>query len=183
QVEAMTLGDRIVIMKDAEIQQVDTPINIYDYPVNKFVGSFIGSPAMNFITGSLIKNNGSVEFIFEDKSNKVVIPEKYHEKIKKHIDEEVYFGIRPEAILDAHYHEFSQEKKSRYSPITGKVEVIERLGNEMVVYLRAGKQIVIFKEDAHYKTETDTKMEVLLDLERLHIFDKKNEINLTLQGA
>jgi multiple sugar transport system ATP-binding protein len=97
QVEAMTLGDRIVIMLDGLIQQVDTPINIYDYPVNKFVGSFIGSPPMNFINGTVIKDNGDLAFLFTDGQNKIRIPERIHKKVDSYIDKEVYLGVRPEA--------------------------------------------------------------------------------------
>jgi multiple sugar transport system ATP-binding protein len=180
QVEAMTLGDRIVIMLDGLIQQVDTPINIYDYPVNKFVGSFIGSPPMNFINGTVIKDNGDLAFLFTDGQNKIRIPERIHKKVDSYIDKEVYLGVRPEAIFDANYHAVSEERRPNYDRLKGSVEVIERLGNEMVVYLKVGDQIIIFKENAHYKAETDAKKEVMINLERIHIFDKDSEMNLTL---
>src|SRR3989339_139570 len=78
QIEAMTLGDRIVIMKDGLVQQCDSPLRIYDFPANKFVASFIGSPAMNFLEGKLDTVDGKLQFIFGD--NRVIVPEKFHEQ-------------------------------------------------------------------------------------------------------
>jgi len=129
QVEAMTLGDRIVIMFEGEIQQVDTPIRIYDFPINKFVAGFIGMPPMNFLDGTLQEQDGSVFFLLKENEGKIKIPEKYHRFIKKNLGKEVFFGMRPELITDIDLHSEKSKKENSENELKGKVDVVERLGN------------------------------------------------------
>jgi multiple sugar transport system ATP-binding protein len=99
QVEAMTMGDRIVIMKDGYIMQVGAPLEVYDYPNNVFVAGFIGSPPMNFFKGRLTKKDGAM--VADMGSFQVKVPDEYTASYDAHIDKDVMFGIRPEDIADA----------------------------------------------------------------------------------
>jgi len=182
QVEAMTLGDRIVIMNKGEIQQVDSPIRIYDFPVNKFVASFIGTPPMNFLDGKLSDEGGRVFFVLKENEGKVKIPEKFHSLIKENIGKEVYFGIRPELVTDKTLLTGDKKKANEDTELKGKVDVVERLGNEILVFLNFGKQTLIFKEEAHYKAEMLATVEVGMDLDKIHIFDKDTQKNLTFEA-
>jgi multiple sugar transport system ATP-binding protein len=175
QVEAMTLGDRIVIMKDGHIQQADTPLKIYDYPVNKFVASFIGSPSMNFLIGHLQGGRGGMQFVFGD--NKISIPDKYYDKAECLSGQEAWFGIRPEHVYDTQY---QSEGKSPVS-VAGTIEVIERLGNEILIYLSVAGQKLIMKEDAHCKAEIGEKINITFNMDMIHLFDKKTEENVVVK--
>ncbi|MBR3363491.1 MAG: ABC transporter ATP-binding protein, partial [Solobacterium sp.] len=173
QTVAMTMGSRIVIMKDGIVQQVDTPQNNYDYPNNKFVAGFIGSPQMNFFDVKLTKENGKVVALFGD--NRIVVPQ---EKIAKLTDEsyigkEVVMGIRPENISD-------DEKDLAANPdakIKVHVEVTELMGSETYLYFStSGKSDnVIARVDPRTKTRTGDDVEVCFDTSRLHFFDKDTE--------
>ncbi|MBI4659320.1 MAG: sn-glycerol-3-phosphate ABC transporter ATP-binding protein UgpC, partial [Verrucomicrobia bacterium] len=99
QVEAMTMGDRIVVMKDGLIQQIDTPLHLYNHPANRFVAGFIGSPSMNFMEGRL-SADGNGGLIFDEGSVRLQISKKYDRYLHDHIGKEVVFGIRPEDIFD-----------------------------------------------------------------------------------
>jgi multiple sugar transport system ATP-binding protein len=171
QIEAMTLGDRIVLMRDGLIQQSDTPLKIYDHPDNKFVAGFIGTPPMNFLEGHLEGSDSKIKFVFGD--NKIPIPNQYHEKIKHVLNKEVSFGIRPEHVYDIKYLKDGREEDS----IVGSIEVIERLGNEILLYLTLSGQRLILKEDAHCKAEVGEKINCSLNLDLIHIFDKETEEN------
>jgi multiple sugar transport system ATP-binding protein len=175
QIEAMTLGDRIVIMRDGLVQQCDSPLNIYDRPRNRFVASFIGNPPMNFLEGKLDALDGKVVFFFGD--NRLTVPEKHHESLKNQIGREIYFGIRPEHVYDVKYMRSGLSKPESES-LTGTIEVIERLGNEILLYLSVAGQKVILKEDSHCKAEVGEKINVTCNLDLMHVFDKKTEENV-----
>ena len=176
QTEAMTMGSRIVIMKDGFVQQVDTPQNNYDYPANKFVAGFIGSPQMNFFDVQLVKENGKVVAVFGD--NKIVVPA---EKIAKFTDEsiigkEVVLGIRPEDIYDdAEYVAAHQD-----ATFNANIEVTELMGAETYLYFTtSGKdESIIARVDPRTATRTGDKLTVAMDTERLHFFDKETEKTL-----
>ncbi len=174
QVEAMTLGDRIVIMKDGLIQQCASPLVLYDYPVNKFVGSFIGSPPMNFILGNLEGSEEAMNFSFGN--FKIPLPERIRKKVRHLVNQEVFFGVRPEHVSDAKY----SKQGISDSPAYGTVEVIERLGNEILIYFSVAGQKITIKEDAHCKAEIGEKINLSFNMDAIHIFDKKTEANQTL---
>ncbi len=176
QTEAMTMGSRIVIMKDGFIQQVDTPQNNYDYPANKFVAGFIGSPQMNFFDVRLEKENGKVVALFGD--SKIVVPAEKIAKFKdeSYIGKEVTMGIRPEDIDDAP--EFVAAHPD--SQIAVHVEVTELMGAETYLYFTtSGKdENVIARVDPRTKTKTGDDTKVAMDTARLHFFDKETEETL-----
>ena len=174
QTEAMTMGSRIVIMKDGFIQQVDTPQNNYDYPANKFVAGFIGSPQMNFFDVTLKAENGSVYAIFGN--NKILVPKEKIAKFKdeSYIGKEVCMGIRPENIDDDPEFVAAHPDET----ITVDVEVTELMGSETYLYMKtSGKdENIIARVDPRTATRAGDKgVKVALDTARLHFFDKETE--------
>ena len=173
QTEAMTMGSRIVIMKDGFIQQVDTPQNNYDYPANKFVAGFIGSPQMNFFDVELRKENGGVYAVFGD--NKIKVPAEKLAKFKdeSYIGKQVVMGIRPENLDDAP--EYVAEHADAKFKV--HVEVTELMGSETYLYLStSGKEEnVIARVDPRTATRNGDNIEVAMDTSRLHFFDKETE--------
>jgi multiple sugar transport system ATP-binding protein len=179
QTEAMTMGTRIVVMKDGFIQQVDTPQNLYDHPVNLFVGGFIGSPQMNFINVTLTQENNAVYAVFEDGESKIKIPEG---KIKKFVDpsyigKEVIMGIRPE---DFHDEEIFMQSADE-TIIKAFVEVVELMGSETYLYLNIGGYNVTARVDPRSTARANDTIRIAIDSNRLHFFDKETEESLLVR--
>ena len=176
QTEAMTMGSRIVVMKDGFIQQVDTPQNLYDYPTNLFVAGFIGSPQMNFFTVTLKKEGNDVFAVFGE--NKIKVPAEKLQKFMSDecIGKEVYMGIRPENINDDA--EFIQ--KNPTSALNVHVEVVELMGSETYLYLStSGKDgNIVARVDPRSKARAGDDITVAFDATRLHFFDKDTEVTL-----
>jgi multiple sugar transport system ATP-binding protein len=172
QVEAMSMGDRIVVMKDGYIHQVDSPLNIYNNPADKFVASFIGSPTMNFING-IIFTERELKFNSASKNLILPMPECLREKISPHSGKEVILGIRPE-----HIHSQSQVSISDMAEVTGQVEVIETVGNEMFIYftLQGGtKEQLVARIPPDNRLKVGGKFPLYFDTGKLHFFQKDNE--------
>ena len=171
QTEAMTMGTRIVVMKDGVIQQVDTPANLYTKPDNVFVAGFIGSPQMNFVTATLSKENGSVYASFGD--NKIMIPNgKVTPELEGYIGKEVIVGIRPEDIHDdeAFISSIPEAVCNAY------VEVTEMMGAETYLYLElAGEQFTARVNQRSTAKIGDT-IKVAFETNKIHIFDKDTEM-------
>ena len=196
QVEAMTMGTRIVVMKDGLIQQVDAPQILYDYPANLFVAGFIGTPQMNFFDAVLTSDaNGKVFVEFE--GNKVALPKAKSDKLinaKEYVNtgKPVVFGVRPEDLHD----EESFISNSKDTVINVKVEVVEKLGAETLLYCVFSKDEeaenedgkikslvenvtqLIAKVDSRTKTEIDQKIELAIDIMHSHLFDKETELTI-----
>ncbi|MCJ7813924.1 MAG: TOBE domain-containing protein, partial [Candidatus Atribacteria bacterium] len=136
---------------------------------NKFVAGFIGSPAMNFIDSKIVKENG--DYFIDAESFKVKAPQAFYSKIADYAGKEVIFGVRPEDLHDKQF--ISQIKPSAFNTINTKAEVIEPLGAEIFIYLTCGKHSIIGKMDSRTQIEVDQNMEVVLDMEKTHIFDPK----------
>ena len=172
QVEAMTMATRIVVMKDGLIQQVDTPQNLYDYPVNIFVAGFIGTPQMNFINGKLEKKGEDVYFNFEDLSIKLPAEKANNPDLKDYIGQEVVAGLRPEAIHD----EPSQLANNPDSQLDAYVDVTELMGAEIYLYLNVGEETrLIARVSSRSTSRAGDTIKVAFDMSRLHIFDKDTE--------
>ena len=194
QIEAMTMGTRIVVMKDGFMQQVDTPINLYDYPINQFVAGFIGTPQMNFFTGTLVGNKKEVYIQFglekvlfpKDKVNLICNLDQYLNTGK-----EIIFGIRPEDIHD----DERSVTEGKFPVIEVKVDVVEALGPETLLYCKTRSEIdeseegqiksiaddlsnLTAKVDSRSTTKAGDNVKVALDIEHSHIFDKATEITL-----
>ena len=194
QVEAMTMGTRIVVMKDGFMQQVDTPINLYDYPINQFVAGFIGTPQMNFFTGKLTgtKTKVYLEFGLE----KIALPKEKVALIcnlEKYLntDKEVVFGVRPEDLHD----EEAWVADSKNPAIEVKVDVVEALGSETLLYCKTRseqapedeesiKSIVddvsnlIAKVDSRSSSKAGDKIKIAIDIAHTHLFDKETEVTI-----
>ncbi|NMB30132.1 MAG: TOBE domain-containing protein, partial [Clostridiales bacterium] len=180
QVEAMTMADRIVVMKDGFIQQVDSPQNLYSAPVNQFVAGFMGSPQMNFIDSVLLEKDGKyiVEFGSEDtkstrgKKYTVEVPEALlNEKMKDYVDKEVVLGIRPENIHDEEM--FLSAAKTGI--IEATVEITEMMGAETYLYVTCEGTPLTARVSPRSSARPQDVIKLGIDPNRIHIFDKETE--------
>ncbi len=170
QTEAMTMGTRIVVMKDGVIQQIADPQTIYEQPANLFVASFIGSPQMNFIKGIVIEENEKLYFAFS--GYKVNIPEDRVANYKDAIvGKEVIIGIRPEDIDT----EYMSEGKSGEKAVKAKVEVTELMGAERYLYLEVDGQKITIRVKSSFKPEMGDYINLYFNEYKIHIFDKETE--------
>jgi multiple sugar transport system ATP-binding protein len=164
QVEAMTMGDRIVVMKDGLVQQVADPLSLYDKPKNRFVAGFIGSPSMNFIEGQLVKKAGGL--FFNEDNFQVKLPEEMVQALGDR-DGDMILGIRPDDIYDKVY----ASNASPDNTLTATVEVVEPMGSETYIYLTTGKTPFIARFDAQDQVEVNTDIELVFDMSKAHLFD------------
>ncbi|NLJ41329.1 MAG: sn-glycerol-3-phosphate ABC transporter ATP-binding protein UgpC [Clostridiales bacterium] len=171
QTEAMTMGSRIVVMKDGFIQQVDSPQSLYDTPVNQFVAGFIGSPQMNFVDVELKKEGDSVYALFGE--NKIRIPQGKIKNLKdpSYVGKEVVMGIRPENLHDE---EIFLEGASD-STIKAYVDVVELMGSETYLYLNVDGVTMTARVDPRSTARTGDTIKVAMDPNKLHFFDKETE--------
>jgi multiple sugar transport system ATP-binding protein len=169
QVEAMTMGDRIVVMKDGYIQQIADPITLYDQPSNKFVAGFIGSPSMNFMEGSLIKKKDAL--YFSEENFTVKVHEDHVGSLESYIGKDLLLGIRPEDIYDKVY----ASNASPDNTITATVEVVEPMGAEAYLYLTTGKSPFIARVDSYEQLEVNQDIDLVFDMSKSHFFDRETE--------
>lgn len=174
QIEAMTLGDRIVIMDQGRIQQVASPLALYDEPYNQFVASFIGTPPMNFLAGTLEGAGDALRFLAEA-GLQAPLPRELSRKLDSHAGKNVRLGIRPEHIHDT----ASGAAIAQGVKWMARVEVVESLGDQKVVYLSEGPHRFIAKFDAHVPVEQGAPYEVVFDAAKVHVFDASSGQNLT----
>jgi len=172
QVEAMTMADRIVVMKDGVIHQIDTPLNIYNNPANVFVAGFIGSPAINLITGKLHSLDGSLGFV--SSAVKVKLTPKQAEALKSYQDKAIIFGIRPEDIYDARYDSMAETPQSFYVTC----DIVEPLGNEYHLQLKAGEHDLTARLDPKELPRVGQKLAISVDMGKAHFFDPQSELSL-----
>lgn len=171
QVEAMTMGDRICVMKDGVIQQVDIPQNIYDHPANVFVASFIGTPPMNLIKGELVQNEEEKTLYFRAGQHAIPLPDAWSESLNDFLEKPVIFGIRPEDIGSER-----AEKKNVRAKLSARVEVRETMGAETYLYLDAGlENSCIARVDAHKIVKVGDELVLSLDVDKAHLFDAETE--------
>ncbi|MBU2265710.1 MAG: ABC transporter ATP-binding protein, partial [Candidatus Omnitrophica bacterium] len=172
QTEAMTLGDRIAVMKDGEILQFDTPLNVYDDPVNKFVAGFIGSPPMNFMKGKIVKTGSGL--YFDEGTFRVKVLDEMAVKLDSYIDKEIIFGIRPENIYDKLFASYATTDNT----LTVLCDVIETMGSENYIYFSTGKHTLIAVVEATNKPPIGGMVEVVFDMKRVHFFDPQEEFTI-----
>ena len=173
QVEAMTMGDRICVLEYGVIKQVDTPINLYNRPANKFVAGFIGSPSMNITEAEIIDTNEGIAV--DLRGNILHLPKDKAEKVKSYVGKKVWFGIRPENVG-------SYEVHPNEELVDGKISVVEMMGNEEFVYFNvAGTQLAARFDSAKVKnTANGVDYKFWFDMEKCHIFDLETEENISL---
>lgn len=174
QTEAMTLGTRIVVMRDGIIQQVDSPQNIYEHPINLFVAGFIGSPQMNFVDSKLEEKDGKLFVIFGDDTVEVPADKAALLKEKGYVGKEVILGIRPEHLTTkAEYIEANPN-----AVIEADVEVTELMGAESYIYLSKGKSNLTSRVNGSTALKAGDKAKLALFTDKLHIFDKETELTV-----
>jgi multiple sugar transport system ATP-binding protein len=171
--EAMTMGDRIAVMKDGFVQQIAEPITLYEKPVNKFVAGFIGTPSMNFMEGTLNKKRTGI--YFNEENFEIKLPDQFNVQVEGHVGKEVILGIRPEDIHD----KMDAANASPDNTISATVEIIEPLGAEAYLYLTTGKSPFIARVSNHDQIEINQDIELVFNMQKAHIFDKETEKCLT----
>jgi multiple sugar transport system ATP-binding protein len=176
QVEAMTMGTRICVLSAGELQQIDTPYNLYHNPRNLFVAGFIGSPSMNFFDATL-KQDGD-KFTVETGIFKLAVPADHAEIFKKHTGKKVVFGIRPEDIHDIDY----QPPGIVPAIVECNVDVVEQMGNEMVVYLEEKGTSFISRMDPRTHARVGHRQGVVFNLDNMHLFDVDSKLSLAYEA-
>jgi len=176
QAEAMTLGDRVVVMNDGEIQQVAPPLEVYDYPVNRFVAGFLGTPAMNFLGGTIAAEGGGTYFQMD--AVRVRLPDDTAGRVQGHVGKKVTLGIRPEDIGVEGTGKFAGTE----NVLATTVRVVEPLGDEQIVHAAGPADLpIVCKLDAHVRVAVDEPLEAHLDMGRIHVFDDQTGDNLSLE--
>ena len=170
QVEAMTMGTRIAVMRDGILQQVDSPQVLYDTPNNIFVAGFIGSPAMNFLDATVVERDGKVAMDCGDYL--LEVPEDKTRTFRQHLGKEIIFGVRPE---DTHDPEYAPPGISS-ALVDAKVDVTELMGNEIIVYLVTERTQFLGRFDPRTGARVGNTVQVSFNMDRMHAFDKQTEM-------
>lgn len=169
QVEALTLGDRIVVMKDGIIQQIADPVRLYESPTNKFVAGFIGSPPANFLRGKIVPRNG--ELYFQDEGLRLKILRQHQERLNLFVNQEIILGIRPEDVYDKL---FAQDASDEFI-ITATVELVEPMGSEIYLYFSVGRNNFIARVGNQDTATANQDLQLVFDMSKAHFFDPKTE--------
>jgi multiple sugar transport system ATP-binding protein len=174
QVEAMTLGDRICVMRDGVIEQVGTPTQVFDHPATMFVARFIGSPPTNLFEGKVAASGP--DLTFESDSIQVNLPAELHAAAKQLSGKDAHLGLRPRAFT---LKEDSSEEQQK-CVISGKVDVTEMLGEELLVHLTAGPHSFVISVDPHKRNSLGETVEICPVMKMANIFDSRTEKNISL---
>jgi multiple sugar transport system ATP-binding protein len=166
QVEAMTMGDRIVVMRDGLLQQIGSPEELHDRPVNLFVAGFIGSPAMNFFPATVTAGDGGAPAVADTGFVRVPLDD----RAKRAGGRDVIVGVRPEDI-----HDLSREQQDGRVPVEAKVEVVEYLGNELQLHLAVDGSTFVARVSTDTHTQPGATLRVGFDLRKTHLFDRASE--------
>jgi multiple sugar transport system ATP-binding protein len=170
QVEAMTMGDRICVMRDGLIMQVADPLTLYRQPENIFVAGFIGSPPMNLLKGNVEKLDGGLAFVEEAKEHALTIPLRgpLETLAAKYVGKPIVFGIRPEHLSD-------QVSDPDHVPITATIEISEPMGSESIVYFKSATGSLIARVPGEHIYHPGEQLTVQLNMEKVHLFDSQTE--------
>lgn len=172
QVEAMTMADKIVVMKDGDIHQIDTPLKLYNKPVNLFVAGFIGSPAINQFRGKIVKNSDGL--YFTDGEINVKVTDKQAVLLKDYVNKDIVMGIRPEDIYDGDFDSLAEFPQK----IEAMCDIVEPMGNEFVVFFECEHSKLTARFDPKKEPVVDKKMVISLDMAKAHMFDSKTELSI-----
>ncbi|MEI2611744.1 MAG: TOBE domain-containing protein [Candidatus Promineifilaceae bacterium] len=170
QVEAMTMGDRIAVMKDGLLQQIDSPQALYSTPNNVFVAGFIGSPSMNFFEATLVSEEGN--FWVDTGDFRVKVPGDRKPIYNSYVGKQVIFGLRPENIHAPGY----EPPQIMPSAIEGMIDVVELLGHELHLYVNTGKNNLVAIVDTRMAPRVGSRTGLTLDISNMHLFDKETEL-------
>jgi multiple sugar transport system ATP-binding protein len=166
QVEAMTLGDRVVVMKDGWIQQVGEPLELYGKPANKFVAGFIGSPAMNFAEVTVAEENGQV--IVSNAGLRAAVSPARADRMRTYKGQTVTLGVRPEDM-----HIAAGDGRTGFDAL---VEVVEPLGSEILLDVKVGNAVMVARVEPTVRAKVHEKIRLNVEPDRLHFFDGKTEV-------
>jgi multiple sugar transport system ATP-binding protein len=167
QIEAMTLGDRVVVMKDGVVQQVGEPIELYNQPANKFVAGFIGSPAMNFAAVTITEANGSL--IAENSGLRLKLPDETAQRLRGHIGREVMLGVRPEDLT------LAAAADPDHPCFDAVIEVVEQLGSEILLDMKVGEGVMVASVEPTVRVKVRDRLRFAMRPSGLHIFDATTE--------
>ena len=174
QVEAMTMGHRIAVMKDGKLQQVGSPLEVYERPANVFVATFIGTPQMNFFPARVAEDGaGLAAGTFS-----LPLPAAMRAAVARHLGRKVMVGVRPENLLER-----GREARGDAAPLPIEVDIVEPLGREVVVHGSAGEDSITARLDPERVPRPGEIVELQVELDALHLFDPETEQRLTAQGA
>ena len=176
QAEAMTLGDRVAVMNAGRIQQIGPPLAVYDYPANRFVAGFLGTPPMNFLPGRLAAMDGRPAF--EVGGVRIALPPAMAGRVQSHLGRPVTLGVRPEDVGHAAAGRFAGSENVLPATVRG----VEPLGDEQIVHLAGPADTVLAcKWDARVPLEVDARLDARVDLARIHVFDDPTGCNISLE--
>jgi multiple sugar transport system ATP-binding protein len=176
QIEAMTLADRIVVMKDGVIHQIGKPLEVYNKPNNMFVAGFIGSPSMNFIEAKIIGKHSDLYIDAENFQLSVTLGQK--ERLKEMVEKEVILGVRPEDLYLKIPELFRENEKKHKNIIRSKVEVIEPIGSEVLLTTSAGRHELVVMISPENIPQLGGEIELMLNMERIHLFHQSTGLRL-----
>jgi multiple sugar transport system ATP-binding protein len=163
------MGDRIAVLSDGILQQIDTPLALYTQPANIFVAGFIGSPSMNFFDSTLVREDGTLYLDAGD--FRVRVPSDHQSAYQQYAGREVVFGIRPEHV---HAPDFAPPN-IQAAPVRGTVEVVELLGHELHLYMTSGKNSFVATVDTRAGVHVGNEIDLVADMGHMHLFDKETE--------
>jgi len=169
QVEAMTMGDRMAVMSKGELQQVGTPLEVYEQPANLFVASFIGTPPMNFVPATLTDGGATVTA----SGFKMPVPEPFRAAAAGREGAKAVLGIRPENVREA-----SRDGGGETVRVTAKVAFVEPLGHEVIVHGRVGDELIVAKVDPHRSPQIGSTIDLVIEAGAAHLFDAATEKRL-----
>ena len=170
QIEAMTMGDRICVMRDGNIMQVADPLTLYRQPENIFVAGFIGSPPMNLLKGKVEKLDSGLAFVEDAKEHALTVPLRgpLETLAAKYVGKPIIFGIRPEHLSD-------QVSDPDHVPITATIEISEPMGSESIVYFKSATGSLIARVPGEHIYHPGEHLTVQLNMEKVHLFDAQTE--------
>ncbi|MDR1566631.1 MAG: sn-glycerol-3-phosphate ABC transporter ATP-binding protein UgpC [Treponema sp.] len=169
QVEAMTMANKIVVMKDGKIQQIGSPLYLYNHPVNKFVAGFIGSPPMNFLSVKVLEESGSV--VLDEGSFKFKPAPEHAEYLRKYAGKEIFFGIRPEDLS------YTPSPASENN-MAVKITVVEPLGADIHLWLTTNTQPLVARTEPHFTFKVGDVANFTPRLDKARYFDKETELSI-----
>jgi multiple sugar transport system ATP-binding protein len=174
QVEAMTMGDRICVMKDGIVHQVARPLDLYYNPVNRFVAEFIGNPPMNMFIVVVAKGRKG-DFIFRHAAFSLAVPPTLASDVAPFLGRELVLGIRPEDLYDRLFHNYPVPEGASFTAV---IDVVEPMGSEIYLYLKAGALLLVARVPAFVKAVAGKTMEIVVNLEQIHLFDPETGASL-----
>ncbi|MFL5733677.1 MAG: ABC transporter ATP-binding protein [Chloroflexia bacterium] len=182
QVEAMTMGDRIAVMRDGILQQLDTPQHLFNNPVNVFVAGFIGSPAMNLVNLNVEQRNSDVYVTSagtgEEKTMVLKVPERYRNAVSEYTGKQIVFGLRPQDIHDARFAKGMLDEDEDPEDLVGvrtRVDVVEPMGSEVYLYLLHGQNSWVSRVDSRTEVEPGMSLDVAFNMDKMHAFDPETQ--------